>query len=199
HPSSPYTYTFTFAPGRFLDFCARARTRTGACVLIIDEINRADLSRVFGELMVLLEYRNREITLASGQTFSIPANVRLLGTMNTADRSIALVDFALRRRFAFLVLPPNFDVLRRYHARHQTAFPVENLITLLQRVNAAIEDPNFALGQSFFLRSNLPAEIEDIWRTEIEPYLEEYFFDQPETVEGFRWERFGLKAGNMGR
>jgi 5-methylcytosine-specific restriction protein B len=116
--------------------------------------------------------------------------------MNTADRSIALVDFALRRRFAFLALSPDFDVLRRYHARHAPGsappgtvppFPLENLITLLQRVNTALEDPNFALGPSFFLRPNLPAELEDIWRTEIEPYLEEYFFDQPETVEAFRW------------
>lgn len=180
---------FEYVPGRFLDFCARARTRSGVCVLIIDEINRADLSRVFGELMVLLEYRDREITLASGQIFSIPHNVRIIGTMNTADRSIALVDFALRRRFAFLALPPNFDALRRYHARHLTGFSVEALITLLERVNLAIEDPNFALGQSFFLRPQLSTELEDIWRTEIEPYLEEYFFDQPETVATFRWER----------
>ncbi|GAB4580456.1 MAG: hypothetical protein Fur0022_31970 [Anaerolineales bacterium] len=186
--SSPLPlFSFSLTPGRFLDFCARARTRTGLCVLIIDEINRADLSRVFGELMVLLEYRDRDITLASGQAFSIPDNVRIIGTMNTADRSIALVDFALRRRFAFLHLPPNFDVLRHYHAHQQTGFPVESLITLLQRVNTAIEDPNFALGPSFFLRPNLSTELEDIWRTEIEPYLEEYFFDQPEMVEAFRW------------
>ncbi|NUM48230.1 MAG: hypothetical protein HUU38_26285, partial [Anaerolineales bacterium] len=127
--------------------------------------------------------------LASGQPFSIPANVRILGTMNTADRSIALVDFALRRRFAFLAVPPNFDALRHYHAQQAPAFPVETLIALLERVNTAIEDPHFALGQSFFLRPHLAAELEDIWRTEIEPYLEEYFFDQPEMVEAFRWER----------
>jgi len=180
-------WSFEWLDGRFVAFCTHARTRSGICVLIIDEVNRADLSRVFGELMYLLEYRDREVTLAGGQTFSIPANIRLLGTMNTADRSIALVDFALRRRFAFLALPPNFDVLRRYHARLQTSFPIENLVTLLQSVNAAIEDPNFALGQSFFLRPNLADELEDIWRTEIEPYLEEYFFDQPETMEAFRW------------
>lgn len=184
--------SFEYVPGRFLDFCTRARARSGPCILIIDEINRADLSRVFGELMVLLEYRDREITLASGQPFSIPGNVRLLGTMNTADRSIALVDFALRRRFAFLHLPPNFDLLRHYHAQHAPAFPVENLITLLERLNAAIADPNFALGQTFFLRPNLSAELEDIWRTEIEPYLEEYFFDQPETFEGFRWGKLSI-------
>jgi 5-methylcytosine-specific restriction protein B len=149
--------------------------------------------------MMLLEYRDREITLASGQTFSIPDNVRILGTMNTADRSIALVDFALRRRFAFLALPPNFDVLRRYHDKQNTDFPVKNLITLLQRLNTAIEDPNFALGPSFFLRPNLSAELEDIWRTEIEPYLEEYFFDQPETVDGFRWGRVSIQVNKVDR
>ena len=86
-----------------------------ACVLIIDEINRANLARVFGELMYLLEYRDREVPLAGGGRLQIPANVRLIGTMNTADRSIALVDHALRRRFAFLALYPNYDVLRDFH------------------------------------------------------------------------------------
>src|SRR5690606_11871441 len=109
---------YPLVPGRFLDFCERARSRDGRCVLVIDEINRADLSRVFGELMYLLEYRDREVPLSGGQRFSIPSNVRIIGTMNTADRSIALVDYALRRRFAFLRLSPNFHVLRRYHANN---------------------------------------------------------------------------------
>ncbi|MFO8057204.1 MAG: AAA family ATPase, partial [bacterium] len=78
--------------GRFLQFCENATEREDTCVLIIDEINRANLARVFGELMYLLEYRDKKIPLASGDMFSIPRNVRILGTMNTADRSIALVD-----------------------------------------------------------------------------------------------------------
>jgi len=85
--------------------------------LIIDEINRANLSRVFGELMYLLEYRDRKIPLSGGGTFFVPSNVRIIGTMNTADRSIALVDHALRRRFAFIALIPNYEVLRHYHQR----------------------------------------------------------------------------------
>ncbi len=82
---------------------ARRRERIdGPCVFIIDEINRGNIPRIFGELMLLLEYRDQQVTLPySGKRFSIPPNVRIIGTMNTADRSIALVDFALRRRFHF--------------------------------------------------------------------------------------------------
>lgn len=180
-------------PGRFLEFCDRAARCTGSCVLIIDEINRANLARVFGELMYLLEYRQQEIPLAGGGRFKIPGNVRLLGTMNTADRSIALVDYALRRRFAFLPLYPNFDVLRRYH--QNTGVAVDGLIRVLQRVNQAIDDPHYHVGISFFLRENLPAELADIWQMEIEPYLEEFFFDQRAKYEQFRWPNIQGEIG----
>lgn len=156
------------------------------CVLIIDEINRANLAKVFGELMYLMEYRDKEIPLAGGGMFSIPANVRILGTMNTADRSIALVDHALRRRFAFLPLHPNYDILRGFHTK--TGFPFEALIEILQKLNKAIADPHYAIGTSFFLEADLQNNIEDIWKMEIEPYLEEYFFDQSDRVNSFRWE-----------
>jgi hypothetical protein len=179
--------------GRFLEFCDRAARCTGSCVLIIDEINRANLARVFGELMYLLEYRQQEIPLAGGGRFKIPGNVRLLGTMNTADRSIALVDYALRRRFAFLPLYPNFDVLRRYH--QNTGVAVDGLIRVLQRVNQAIDDPHYHVGISFFLRENLPAELADIWQMEIEPYLEEFFFDQRAKYEQFRWPNIQGEIG----
>ncbi len=176
---------YPLLPGRFLTFCGEARKRAGLCVLIIDEINRADLARVFGELMYLFEYREREVPLAGGKRFAIPENVRIIGTMNTADRSIALVDYALRRRFAFLELYPDYGVLRRYH--EDTGFPVEGLIRVLERVNQEIGDRHYAIGITFFLREDLAQEIEDIWRMEIEPYLEEYFFDRPEKTEGLRW------------
>ncbi|MCB0145990.1 MAG: AAA family ATPase, partial [Caldilineaceae bacterium] len=194
-PAAGGGLTYELVPGRFLDFCHRARQRNGPCVLIIDEINRANLSRVFGELMYLLEYRDQAIHLAGGgEPFRIPPNVLILATMNTADRSIALVDHALRRRFAFIPLFPNYDVLRRFHAERQTGFAVELLIRRLEQINRAIEDPNYAVGISYFLRPNLADEITDIWQTEIEPYLEEYFFDQPERMEAFRWRR-GTESG----
>lgn len=178
---------FNLKPGRFLEFCAQARQRKGPCVLIIDEINRANLARVFGELMYLLEYRDKDIPLAGGMRFSIPENVRIIGTMNTADRSIALVDFALRRRFAFLSLAPEYDVLLAYQRSRN--FNAEGLIRLLRDINATINDKNFHLGISFFLTDKLTEKLEEIWKMEIEPYLEEYFFSQPEAVARFRWDK----------
>ncbi len=179
--------SYPLVPGRFVQFCKEAENRQGICVFIIDEINRANLAQVFGELMYLLEYRDKGIPLAGGSKFSIPANVRIIGTMNTADRSIALVDYALRRRFAFIELRPNYNVLRRYHQK--TGLVVEGLIQTLQRLNQTINDKNYEIGISFFLTDNLSENIEDIWRMEIEPYLEEYFFNQLEKVNEFRWEK----------
>ena len=177
--------SYPLLPGRFLDFCARARGHAGRCVLVIDEINRANLAGVFGEVMALLEYREQAIPLAGGGTFAIPANVALIGTMNTADRSIALVDYALRRRFAFIELGPNYETLRRYHAG--TGFAVAGLISTLQRLNAAIGDPHYALGISYFLRDDLATTLPDIWALEVEPYLAELFFDRPAEMEAWRW------------
>jgi 5-methylcytosine-specific restriction protein B len=109
--------------------------------------------------------------------------------MNTADRSIALVDHALRRRFAFIEIRPNYDVLRRYHEKKETGFQVDGLIEMLKRLNKAIADKHYEIGISFFLTENLADELEDIWQMEIEPYLEEYFYDQLEKVDEFRWDK----------
>jgi hypothetical protein len=177
--------------GRFLDFCDDAATRSSTSVLIIDEINRANLSRVFGELMYLMEYRDKTITLAGGEEFAIPENVRIIGTMNTADRSIALVDHALRRRFAFLELSPNFQILRQYHST--TGCNVEGLIQVLEQLNKSIDNPNYSLGISYFLRKDLGNHLDDIWKTEIEPYLNEYFFDKPQRAAQFSWENIKEK------
>jgi len=173
-------------PRRSLEFCKHAKKRADRCVLIIDEINRANLARVFGELMYLLEYRNQTVPLASGGFFRIPDNVRMIGTMNTADRSIALVDHALRRRFAFLALYPNYHVLKQYH--ENTSFNVQPLIQTMEKLNTQIADRHYEVGITYFLREDLSDQIEDIWRMEIEPYLEEYFFDQQDKAEAFRWE-----------
>ena len=175
--------------GCFKEFCDKALGRAGLCVLVIDEINRANLSRVFGELMYLLEYRNKSVPLAGGGSFNIPENVRLIGTMNTADRSIALVDHALRRRFAFLALFPKYELLQQYHEKHATGFQTDLLVNLLEKLNGDIDDRNYQIGVSFFLTKDLTTELEHIWSTEIEPYIEEYFFDQPKRVEEYRWEK----------
>jgi 5-methylcytosine-specific restriction protein B len=177
--------TYGLIPGRFMEFCAKAARRSGLSVLIIDEINRANLSQVFGELMYLLEYRDRDLPLAGGGRLRIPPNVRIIGTMNTADRSIALVDHALRRRFAFLPLAPNLEVLRRFH--EGSDYDVSGLASVLEELNGRIADPHYAVGISFFLRASLPDDLEAIWLGEIEPYVEELFFDRKAEVDRFRW------------
>jgi 5-methylcytosine-specific restriction enzyme B len=181
-------------PGRFRSFCAYAQRFSGLSVLVIDEINRANLSRVFGELMYLLEYREEKIHLAGAGVLGIPDNVRLIGTMNTADRSIALVDHALRRRFAFIELVPRYEILEQYHARHNPGLALNGLIGVLRRLNSQVER-DYQVGITFFLRPSLAGEIADIWEMEIIPYLEEYFFDQRQSVEPFRWPQIREEVG----
>lgn len=177
--------SYPLVPGRFLQFCEEAEKRQGNSVLIVDEINRANLSEVFGELMYLLEYRGERIPLSAGKEFQVPENIRVIGTMNTADRSIALVDFALRRRFAFLELFPNYGQLRRFHEK--TGFKVDGLIATLEQLNTDIGDRNYAIGISFFLDRNLEDTLPSIWEMEIHPYVEEYFFDQRSKAQKYAW------------
>lgn len=179
--------------GRFITFCEQARSRNGTSVMIIDEINRSDLSRVFGELMYLLEYRDQEITLASGSKFSIPSNLVLIGTMNTADRSIALVDHALRRRFAFIALRPDYVMLERYHKKMGN--DISGITAILKKLNRQIDDVNYEVGISFFMKENLFDHLPEIWQMEIEPYLEEFFFDQQSKINEFRWDNIAANIG----
>ncbi len=180
---------YPLLPGRFVQFCRIAAERSGPSVMVIDEINRANVARVFGELMYLLEYRDVKIPLSGGSDFSIPGNVRIIGTMNSADRSIALVDHALRRRFAMIEIRPDYEVLRRFHEGGRHGVDPEGVVRLLRRVNEAIDDPHYEIGISFFLRPDLALHLRDIWTMEIEPYLAEYFFDRPGRAEEFRWAR----------
>ncbi len=190
--------SYSLESGTFLDFCVEADKRNSPCVLIIDEINRADLSSVFGELMYLLEYRKDDVQLAQSQVdeddsytdrddFEIPDNVYIIGTMNTADRSIALVDFALRRRFAFLKLPPNWSVLREKFSA--SGVDVDDLVNVMESVNDDIDDQNYELGHTYFLEASDRDEVQNIWNLEIVPYLEEFFVDQQEKVDNnYRWD-----------
>lgn len=195
---------YRLEPGRFLQFCERARHTHGQpAVLIIDEINRANVPRVFGELMYLLEYRTETAPLASGGTLSIPNNVYLLGTMNTADRSIARMDHALRRRFAFVRLDPRYDLLsKRLVASGIPAANVDALRSTLESLNEQIADPSFAVGISYFVRLAASAAtagdlLADIWRHEVEPYLGEYFHDDAGTASKFSWSKLTRADGPM--
>jgi 5-methylcytosine-specific restriction protein B len=162
-------------------------------VLIIDEINRGNLARILGELILLLEYRDTPILLPySGDVFRLPPNLYLIGTMNSADRAIALVDFALRRRFAFFNFQPRSDVLAKFLSDNPPKVSINLVLTLFEGLNKKIiESKNlgkpFAIGHSYFMERDLTEErLERIWQTKIEPLLEEYFYDSPGELEEFR-------------
>jgi 5-methylcytosine-specific restriction protein B len=175
-------------PGVFVRFCRRAESVDGPCVFIIDEINRGNIARIFGELMLLLEYRNLDVPLPySRERFRIPGNVYIIGTMNTADRSIALVDFALRRRFHFFHFKADPDLFERWLAAKPSSLPY--LGALYRRLSQeAIDDANFAIGPSYFMRRDLDEKkLESIWQRSIFPYLQEYYFDQREKAKRWEW------------
>ncbi|MDX7952874.1 AAA family ATPase [Lichenihabitans sp. Uapishka_5] len=190
--TSDGSLSYEIRPGRFIDFCDLAREASGdPCVLVIDEFNRADLARVFGELMYLLEYRERRIRLANGPDdgrFAVPANVFIIATMNTADRSIALIDHALRRRFSFVRLAPDYGILRRRLERD--GIDSEPLISILTGLNTDIADPDFEIGISFFMGGgkNLPDLMSAIWQGEIEPYIREIMHGRPEAAGRWSWQ-----------
>jgi 5-methylcytosine-specific restriction protein B len=187
--------TYGLVDGSFKGFCARvAAVAPQPAVLVVDEINRANVPRVFGELMYLLEYRGDTVPLAAGGNLRIPNNLFLIGTMNTADRSIAKMDHALRRRFAFWRLEPRYETLAA-RLRERNLAGVDELVEVLRAVNDAIRDPNYAVGISFFMRDDIRTAMRDVWEGEIEPYLEEFFFDDRPTAERFRWAR--LVGGDL--
>ncbi|MGH1549202.1 McrB family protein [Leifsonia poae] len=166
-------------------------------VLIIDEINRANLAKVFGELYFLLEYRERPISLQySEMEFTLPANLYIIGTMNTADRSIALVDAAMRRRFYFVEMAPAAapvsDVLAKWLA--QNGMPDEPA-HLLAELNRRLGDPDVAIGPSYLMTPTVmdSGRLERIWAHAILPLLEERFYGTGEDLD-----RFSLNAVRAG-
>lgn len=161
-------------------------------VLLIDEINRANVARVFGELLLLLEYREKSVRLpysaADAPKLSLPDNLLIIGTMNTADRSLASIDYALRRRFAFQRLTPvehgRAPALEMWLSKQPVAAADRTLVLQLfielnaqveARMGAAAED--FQVGHSYFMKSDIfdPAGRALIWKTTVRPLLEEYF------------------------
>lgn len=178
-----------------------AENPEAAYVLIIDEINRGNLPKIFGELYFLLEYRDQAIDLMyssdSAEPFSLPKNIFVIGTMNTSDRSIALIDTALRRRFAFLPLHPSEQptsgILRSWLASNGYD---STLAELHDALNSRISDADFKIGPSYFMREKIASDttgkaLELMWRTDILPLLEEHHFgDRNIDVAG----RYGLPA-----
>ena len=153
--------------------------------LVIDEINRGNLAKVFGELYFLLEYRDQEINLQySDELFRLPPNLYIIGTMNTADRSIALVDLALRRRFYFVEFHPDKKpikgLLRRYLKRKSPC--TEWMADVVDRANELLrDDRHAAIGPSYFMKPDLDEDaVRRIWQYSVLPYIEERLFGQGE-------------------
>lgn len=200
---------YTIEPGVFKKFCDNAksitRTSTGIestvieentepYVFIIDEINRGNISKIFGELITLIESTKRAgmpeaasaILPYSGDEFSVPSNVYILGTMNTADRSIALMDTALRRRFQFVEMMPDSDVLRKIHADK-----VEDLdvVAMLDKINERIEylyDREHTIGHAFFTDLKDDAtlvKLQSIFEKSVIPLLQEYFYEDYQKIQ----------------
>lgn len=174
--------TYAVRPGLFRALCAEAAAAPGdRFVLVVDEMNRADLAAVFGELLLLLEYRGQTARLPySQQPFAVPPNLLVLGTMNTADRSLALVDFALRRRFHAFPLLPDRHVLGGWLAAHDQASDMP--LRVFDLVAGRVGPDPAAPGHSYWMVRDDAASLERTWSFQVHPYLTELWFDQPDRL-----------------
>ncbi|MUV38768.1 5-methylcytosine-specific restriction enzyme [Lentibacillus sp. JNUCC-1] len=195
---------FVLQDGLFYQFCKKAQEHPEEnFYFIIDEINRGNLSKIFGEVMMLIEAdkRGKEFEIQTtysqaGEQFYIPENVYVIGTMNTADRSLAMVDYALRRRFAFIDLQPGFET-DSFKAFLQTKGVsqgfIETIVSLMREINTEIVNDKVNLGKGFeighsYFTPDQDIQDEQAWfervlRLEVEPLLKEYWFDQEDKVD----------------
>lgn len=196
--------SFKLKNGIFYDFCKKAeRDQSRPYFFVIDEINRGNMSKIFGELLMLIEsdYRGEKgkVTLAyRSESFSVPSNLYIIGMMNTADRSLAMIDYALRRRFSFIEMDPAFDSdgFKRYQKGLENK-TFDSLIAEIEELNKAIaEDKSlgkgFCIGHSYFCgvesKEKCAAKwMEDLVDYDIVPMLCEYWFDDPEKVK--KWTK----------
>lgn len=187
---------FVLKEGPFYALCERARhDRKNDYFVIIDEINRGNLAKIFGELLMLIEddKREKEITLTyTNELFSVPENVYIIGTMNTADRSLAMIDYALRRRFSFFFMKPAFhheNFRRLLREQGVTETMIDRIVEKMGDVNKRIRHDlhlgsGFEIGHSFFCHYDETDNwYDDVITYEIAPLLREYWFDELERVE----------------
>jgi 5-methylcytosine-specific restriction protein B len=192
--------TYEVRPGVFKQIAARAEVAwknhgesAPNYLLIIDEINRANIAKVFGELITLIEDDKRlgernalELRLSySGDKFGVPPNLYIVGTMNTADRSIALLDLALRRRFSFVEVTPDPSLL--------DSIAGINLAELLKKLNEKIElllDRDHRIGHSYFMKATNASELHFAWYRRVLPLLQEYFYNDSERLYALLGDSF---------
>ena len=189
---------FELKYGIFYRFCQKAENHLDKdYFFIIDEINRGNMSKIFGELLMLIEpdYRGNKITLAyNGLSFSVPKNLHIIGMMNTADRSLAMIDYALRRRFSFFDMEPGFDSEGFIH--YQNGFANDIFNSLVERVKELNQEimkdkslgKGFCIGHSYFCNMDVCSEesLKDIVDFDILPMLSEYWFDDSTKLQ--HWE-----------
>ena len=190
---------YKISDGVFKEFCNKAASdESNNYVFIIDEINRGNISKIFGELITLIEDSKRNgkeeemsVTLPySQEEFSVPKNVYILGTMNTADRSIALMDTALRRRFEFIEMMPDINLLKNVVVKDNKDNKKIDIQKMLEKMNQRIEvlyDREHTLGHAFFMplkNKEKPTidQLESIFKNKIIPLLQEYFYEDYEKI-----------------
>lgn len=163
-------------------------------VLVLDELNRANLPRVLGEMLFAIERRNQPLDLLYTPGFRLPPNIAFIGTMNTADRSIRSIDAAVRRRFQLFELPPTAAVLAGFYGGDRPN-EVGDLVEGFTALNAELSqllDRHHTVGHTFFMdgRGMTAGRLRQVWLRQVLPLLEEYFFEQPEELARFTLERF---------
>lgn len=186
---------FEIKKGAFVNFCQTASDDPdNEYFFIIDEINRGNLSKIFGELFMLIENDKRGNALQllySGDRFSVPSNLYIIGMMNTADRSLAMLDYALRRRFAFFEMKPGFesDGFRKYRMSFDNS-KFDSLVDCVEKLNSviALDDSlgeGFCIGHSYFCNIVTITDkvLSNIVEFELVPLLKEYWFDEPLKVK----------------
>ena len=193
---------YDLVPGPLRNMAEQAQANPDATfILVIDEINRGNVAKVLGELYFLLEYRDEAVNLQySREPFRLPKNLWLIGTMNTTDRSIALVDAALRRRFYFFGFypdePPVRGLLRRWlEANNPEAKWVADLV---DAANRKLNDRHLGIGPSHFMKQDPPldeARVRFIWEQAVLPYIEEQFFGDEARVKEFGYDQL---VGELG-
>lgn len=205
-PGAGGSMSYELVAGPLVLMAERARANPGRRhILIIDEINRANLPRVFGELLFLLEYRDRTVNplYRPDEPFSLPRNLYLIGTMNTADHSIALIDAALRRRFHFMAMFPHERPVKGLLGRwlrglddseDDVAVDMEFawgrfLDTINERLRDDLNGPDLQIGPSHFMREDLDMEAaRKVWTYSVFPYIEDQLFGRRDKIEAYRWE-----------
>ena len=194
-PTESGQITYKTRDGTFKEFSDKAKAglqndKNAKYVLILDEINRADISRVFGELITLLEQDKREQSkekpgmkvelIYSHEQFSVPMNLYIIGTMNTTDKSIALMDLAIRRRFHFIPVEPKEDVLEKLLKDKGTPDDVKeavrHIFEVLNREIAEFRGPDYGIGHAYFKDIGTAEDLMNSWNYKIMPLLQEYFY-----------------------